>query len=294
MVIDFITTPIWKALGEETDRAVGAETALKRNSFADAEYVPSEKMIYLSNGFGEVIDSIDCTDFVIDGMVESVTLNGNILTIVFNTDAGKQNIDIDLTEFINPQNYYTKTETDNIVNSAFTSAVTYVDSEVLSARTDASAYTDAALVSAKTYTDSEVLSARTDAKTYTDNAIDSAYASAVTYVNSEISSARTDASAYTDNALVSAKTYTDNEVLSAKDDAKTYTDNAIDNAYASAVTYTNNEVLSARTDAKTYTDNAVNGVNEHILTFEKTTSIALNELKQEVEALKTRITALEG
>ena len=204
MVIDFITTPIWKALGEETDRAVGAETDLKRNSFADAEYVPSEKMIYLSNGFGEVIDSIDCTDFVIDGMVENVSLSGNILTITFNTDAGKQNIDIDLTEFINPQNYYTKTETDNIVDSAFTSAVTYVDSEILSARTDASAYTDAALVSAKTYTD---------------NAVDS---------------------------------------------------------------------------AKTYTDNAVNNTNEHILTFEKTTSIALNELKQEIEALKTRITALES
>ena len=130
MVIDFITTPIWKALGEETDRAIDAETALKRNSFADAEYVASEKMIYLSNGFGEVIDSIDCTDFVIDGMVESVTLNGNILTIVFNTDAGKQNIDIDLTEFINPQNYYTKIETDNIVDSSFASAVTYVDSEI--------------------------------------------------------------------------------------------------------------------------------------------------------------------
>ena len=208
MVIDFITTPIWKALGEETDRAVGAETALKRNTFANAEYVASEKMIYLSNGFGEVIDSIDCTDFVIDGMVENVSLSGNILTITFNTDAGKQNIDIDLTEFINPQNYYTKTETDNAVNSAYASAVTYVDSEVLSARTDASAYTD--------------------------------------------------------NALASAKTYTDNEVL------------------------------SARTDSKTYTDNAINGVNEHILTFEKTTSIALNELKKELEALKTRITALEG
>ena len=208
MVIDFITTPIWKALGEETDRAVGAETDLKRNTFANAEYVASEKMIYLSNGFGEVIDSIDCTDFVIDGMVESVTLNGNILTIVFNTDAGKQNIDIDLTEFINPQNYYTKTETDNIVNGAYTSAVTYVDSEVLSARTDASAYTDSALVSSKAYTD--------------------------------------------------------------------------------------NAVNSAKADAKTYTDNAVNGVNEHILTFEKTTSIALNELKQEIEALKTRITALES
>ena len=148
-------------------------------------------MIYLSNGFGEVIDSIDCTYFVIDGMVESVTLNGNILTIVFNTDAGKQNIDIDLTEFINPQNYYTKAETDNIVDSAYTSAVTYVDSEVLSARTDA-----------KTYTDSEI--------------------------------------------------------------------------------------VSAKTDSKTYTDNAVNGVNEHILSLEKTTSIALNELKKEIEALKTK------
>ena len=198
MVIDFITTPIWKALGEETDRATNAETDLKRNTFANAEYVASEKMIYLSNGFGEVIDSIDCTDFVIDGMVENVTLNGNILTIVFNTDAGKQSIDIDLTEFINPQNYYTKTETDNIVDSAYTSAVTYVDSEVLSARTDASAYTDAALVSAKTYTD---------------------------------------------NAIVGAKTYT---------------------------------------------DNAIDSVNEHILTFEKTTSIALNELKKEIEALKTK------
>ena len=198
MVIDFITTPIWKALGEETDRAVGAETALKRNTFANAEYVASEKMIYLSNGFGEVIDSIDCTDFVIDGMVENVTLNGNILTIVFNTDAGKQSIDIDLTEFINPQNYYTKTETDNIVDSAYTSAVTYVDREVLSARTDASAYTDAALASAKTYTDNIVVS------------------------------------------------------------------------------------------AKTYTDNLVDSVNEHILTFEKTTSIALNELKKELEALKQK------
>ena len=165
-------------------------------------------MIYLSNGFGEVIDSIDCTDFIIDGMVENVTLNGNILTITFNTDAGKQNIDIDLTEFINPQNYYTKTETDNLVNSSFTSAVTYVDSEIVSAKADSKTYTD--------------------------------------------------------NALVSAKTYTDNEVLSAK------------------------------ADSKTYTDNAVNGVNEHILTFEKTTSIALNELKQEIEALKTRITALES
>ena len=37
MVIDFITTPIWKALGKERNRATNAETEIKRNTFANAE-----------------------------------------------------------------------------------------------------------------------------------------------------------------------------------------------------------------------------------------------------------------
>lgn len=196
-VIDFSLTPIKKQIG-----------ALNASAFTNVILNTSASTLDFYDINGDLVQQFDASALIIDGMVESVTLNGNILTIVFNTDAGKQNINIDLTEFINPQNYYTKTETDNIVGSAYTSAVTYVDSEILSARTDASAYTDAALVSAKAYTD--------------------------------------------------------------------------------------NEVLSARTDSKTYTDNALAGINEHILTFEKTTAIALNELKKEIEALKTRITALEG
>lgn len=175
-VIDFSLTPIKKQIG-----------ALNASAFTNVILNTSASTLDFYDINGDLVQQFDASALIIDGMVESVTLNGNILTIVFNTDAGKQNIDIDLTEFINPQNYYTKTETDNIVDGAYTSAVTYVDSEIVSARTDASAYTD--------------------------------------------------------NALVSAKTYT---------------------------------------------DNAVNGVNEHILTFEKTTSIALNELKKEIEALKTK------
>lgn len=201
-VIDFSLTPIKKQIG-----------ALNASAFTNVILNTSASTLDFYDINGDLVQQFDASALIIDGMVESVTLNGNILTIVFNTDAGKQNIDIDLTEFINPQNYYTKTETDNIVNSSFTSAVTYVDSEVLSARTDASAYTDAALVSAKTYTDNEIVSARTDSKTYTDNAVNS---------------------------------------------------------------------------AKTEIDNALAGINEHILTFEKTTSIALNELKKELEALKTK------
>lgn len=201
-VIDFSLTPIKKQIG-----------ALNASAFTNVILNTSASTLDFYDINGDLVQQFDASALIIDGMVESVTLNGNILTIVFNTDAGKQNIDIDLTEFINPQNYYTKTETDNIVNSAYTSAVTYVDSEIVSARTDASAYTD------------------------------SSFASAVTYTNSEVLSARTDASAYTDSALASAKTYTDNAIVS---------------------------------------------VNEHILTFEKTTSIALNELKKEIEALKTK------
>lgn len=170
-VIDFSLTPIKKQIG-----------ALNASAFTNVILNTSASTLDFYDINGDLVQQFDASALIIDGMVESVTLNGNILTIVFNTDAGKQNIDIDLTEFINPQNYYTKTETDNIVDGAYASAVTYVDSEV----------------------------------------------------------------------------------------------------------------LSARTDAKTYTDNALVGVNEHILSFEKTTSIALNELKQEIEALKTRITALEG
>lgn len=207
-VIDFSLTPIKKQIG-----------ALNASAFTNVILNTSASTLDFYDINGDLVQQFDASALIIDGMVENVSLSGNILTITFNTDAGKQNIDIDLTEFINPQNYYTKTETDNIVNSAYTSAVTYVDREILSARTDASAYTD------------------------------SSFTSAVTYTNSEVLSARTDASAYTDAALASAKTYT---------------------------------------------DNLVNGTNEHILTFEKTTSIALNELKKELEALKTRITALES
>lgn len=50
----------------------------------------------------EVISEIDGTDFIKDGMLDRVALNqsSKILTLIFNTDSGKQNIPIDLNQIL--------------------------------------------------------------------------------------------------------------------------------------------------------------------------------------------------
>lgn len=100
MIIDFLTYNLKKKLAQEVERAESAETALKIDSFAGANYDASGKTIDFYNGYGDMIDSIDASDFIIDGMIENVTLSGTDLTITFNTDAGKQDIVIDLSTII--------------------------------------------------------------------------------------------------------------------------------------------------------------------------------------------------
>lgn len=100
MIIDFLTYNLKKKLAQEVERAESAETALKSDTFASANYDASGKTIDFYNGFGDMIDSIDASDFIIDGMIENVTLSGTDLTITFNTDAGKQDIVIDLSTII--------------------------------------------------------------------------------------------------------------------------------------------------------------------------------------------------
>ena len=81
-------------------------------SFADASYDSQTKRINFYDKDGNIVSYIDATDFIKDGMVSNVEiLNGN-LVITFNTDAGKENIEIPLSEIFNPNEYYTKTEID--------------------------------------------------------------------------------------------------------------------------------------------------------------------------------------
>lgn len=141
MIIDFLTVNVEQGIADESSRALSAETILadaidevRDESYASVLYDASGKTIDFFNADGDNIGSIDASDFVIDGMVENVSLSGNILTITFNTDSGKQDINIDLTQYFNPANYYTIQETDDAIEEQVTSGISI-----------ANAYTDEAI-----------------------------------------------------------------------------------------------------------------------------------------------------
>ncbi len=97
----------------------------KSDSVSSAEYDSSAKTINFKNYSNEVISTIDATDFIKDGMVDNVEIKvidgKKYLAITFNTDAGKEEIDIELDDIFNPDNYYTKDEVDDLIAAEKTS-----------------------------------------------------------------------------------------------------------------------------------------------------------------------------
>lgn len=136
MIIDFLLDDIRKAIAGLEDEVSG----LTAESFASVDYVSSAKTIYFYNAVDEEVGSIDTTDFVVDGMIDTVSISGNVLHFVFNTDAGKQPIDVDLSSVMPDLSaYWTSAETKTYVDSAFTIAEDHItDVE----RVTASAYTE--------------------------------------------------------------------------------------------------------------------------------------------------------
>lgn len=105
---------------EEIEGEIGNlsdEVALKANAtdlltlFDGAEYNSQTKKIVFKHG-DTVLVQIDATDFIKDGMVSNVEIVDNKLVISFNTDSGKENIEIPLSEIFNPNDYYTKAQID--------------------------------------------------------------------------------------------------------------------------------------------------------------------------------------
>ena len=84
-------------------------------------YDSNTKQIELRNTSDAVISSIDATAFIKDGMLDSVTVSGGNLNFVFNTDAGKEAINIPLSEFFDASAYYTKAE----IDGSFLNKVSY-------------------------------------------------------------------------------------------------------------------------------------------------------------------------
>ena len=85
---------------------------------ASASYSTSDKKIYFYSSTGSQLAFIDATDFIKDGMVDTVTINtgSNQMIITFNTDAGKEDIELSLTDIFNPSNYYDKDDVDLIIS----------------------------------------------------------------------------------------------------------------------------------------------------------------------------------
>ena len=94
------------------------------NLGASLAYDSGTKRLELKNTSKEVISSIDATAFVKDGMLDSVTVSGGNLNFVFNTDAGKSEISVPLTEFFDASKYYTQEQIDGgyIANASYNNA----------------------------------------------------------------------------------------------------------------------------------------------------------------------------
>lgn len=118
--------------------------------YADSvKYNSTSKYVEFYHGGtgGTKVFEYDASPFLIDGMVQNVEIKDveisgetvTCLVISFNTDAGKQDINIPLTEIFDASNYYTTAQTDNKIaeatsGKADTSAVTAVN-DVLTAHT---------------------------------------------------------------------------------------------------------------------------------------------------------------
>lgn len=89
-----------------------ADIASLSSYATSANYDSNAKKIYLKHD-NTVLSEIDATAFIKDGMVDTVTISNGNLVISFNTDAGKEDIGIPISQIFNANNYYTKTEIDN-------------------------------------------------------------------------------------------------------------------------------------------------------------------------------------
>jgi len=111
-------------------------------------YDSTNKLIKLTSN-GTTLASIDASDFIVDGMVESaevkdVVISGETvkcLVITFNTDAGKNDVNIPITDFFDASKYYTKTQTDELMSHCVTEGDNNFNYVKLSNALDSSLYT---------------------------------------------------------------------------------------------------------------------------------------------------------
>ena len=147
--------------------------------FGAVNYDKESKRInfYNTSTGGTVLGYVDATDFIKDGMVSNVEIKevaekGVCLVITFNSESGKQAIEIPISQIFNAENYYTKSQTDSAI-AAYTYDKATIDQKVAEGGTfDPSLYYD------KTATDNLLANKADKSTTYTKNEVDNAITAA--------------------------------------------------------------------------------------------------------------------
>lgn len=105
----------------------------------EVTYNSGTKLLTFNSPGGQVFQ-LDCTDFVKDGMVDDVYIDGTDLVIDFNTESGKQDIRIPLSDIFDPSNYYTTGQTDSLLynfkQDAYEAATGYTNEAISAATAD--------------------------------------------------------------------------------------------------------------------------------------------------------------
>ena len=216
-----------------------ANTSDIANFFDDAKYENSGTTKVINFYHGNTIKAtIDATDFIKDGMISGVTLESKsgttYLVINWNTDAGIQTTELNIGDLFEADNYYNKTEIDDLVGSGFTSSSitdVIIENELIVSnaltdlderKLDASAYTPTDL--SNYYTKSETsgkteianaLSGKVDATEYatfsasTNNSIDdlSGQSETIAAALVNLNTNKLDITAYTPTTLLEETTY---------------------------------------------------------------------------------------
>ena len=132
-------TDIHVTVADKTAWNAKLDAADVANFFGAVNYDSNSKRInfYNTSTGGTVLAYVDATDFIKDGMVDNVEIKTiqsggtdvTVLAITFNSDAGKQEIDIPISQIFDSSNYYTKEQTESYV-SGYTYDKTTIDQKI--------------------------------------------------------------------------------------------------------------------------------------------------------------------